>query len=105
MNKEQIRIKFDSEHPGYSTNQIHSYPERIRKYYLEYKRKFPHRVKARDIVKSLVRNGTLKRLPCEFCGYIKSQAHHPDYTQPTKVMWLCPTHHKEWHKNNKVIDF
>ena len=57
---------------------------------------------ARDKVRYAVRNGKLKRLPCEKCGTEKAEAHHTDYSQPLKVMWLCRTHHQEWHDNNET---
>jgi len=27
----------------------------------------------------------------------KSQAHHGDYTKPLEVVWLCMTHHRQYH--------
>jgi len=36
--------------------------------------------------------------PCEVCGEVKTDKHHPDYTQPLDVIWLCRLHHKEEHK-------
>jgi hypothetical protein len=32
------------------------------------------------------------------------QAHHPDYNDPLRVMWLCQKCHHEWHKNFKAIE-
>lgn len=29
-------------------------------------------------------------------------AHHDDYSKPFNVRWLCPQHHREWHKNNEA---
>jgi hypothetical protein len=41
---------------------------------------------------------------CEVCRTKENvEAHHPDYNKPYEVMWLCSLHHKEWHRNNKVI--
>jgi hypothetical protein len=50
-----------------------------------------------------IKNGTLKRMPCEKCGNLKVHAHHPNYNEPLNVMWLCVFHHREWHKHNKAI--
>jgi hypothetical protein len=37
--------------------------------------------------------------PCKNCGsVIGVHAHHDDYSKPLDVMWLCPLHHKERHK-------
>ena len=35
--------------------------------------------------------------PCEVCGATKTHRHHPDYDNPTKVVFLCPLHHKQLH--------
>ena len=46
----------------------------------------------------------IKRLPCYKCGEIyKVHGHHPDYSKPFEVIWVCSIHHKEIHKptNNK----
>jgi hypothetical protein len=45
-----------------------------------------------------VRDGRLRRQPCEVCGAEKSQAHHDDYSKPLEVRWLCSRHHRELHK-------
>lgn len=42
--------------------------------------------------------GKIQQKPCEICGDIKSEAHHPDYSKPLDVVWLCDFHHKEEHK-------
>ena len=44
-----------------------------------------------------LKSGSLVRLPCLICGN-ESEAHHPDYSRPLDVVWLCSSHHKEAHK-------
>lgn len=71
---------------------------------LEYQRtrrkKSPGKDKARNKIKSALRGGLIQRQPCEKCGSIKSEAHHPDYRSPLKILWLCRKHHLEMH--NKI---
>lgn len=82
-------------------------------YYNEYDRqrsKKPERIQAitakRDPVKHAaglalryaVKRGTVKKLPCEVCGEVRSEAHHPDYSKPLDVMWLCRKHHANVHR-------
>ena len=57
--------------------------------------KHPERHYARTIIYNLVKQGKIKRLPCEVCSKEKSEAHHPDYSKPLEVRWLCKKHHKE----------
>jgi hypothetical protein len=58
---------------------------------------FPEKGRARGLIMRLVKTGKLKRLPCEKCGNIKTEAHHPDYSKPAKIKWLCVEHHKLEH--------
>jgi len=59
---------------------------------------------AHNKLRSAIRNGTLKREPCEKgCvsvdmrdGRSSVQAHHDDYNKPLEVRWLCvKCHYKE----------
>ena len=65
------------------------------------RQKFPEKYKAHGLVQKSVVAGTLQRQPCERCGSPQVHAHHEDYTRPLDVMWLCPLHHKERHKELK----
>lgn len=60
-----------------------------------YKTRFPERVRAREMVTSRIKRGTMERLPCAVCGELKSEAHHEDYAKPLEVIWLCRKHHRE----------
>jgi hypothetical protein len=51
----------------------------------------------RDALARAVKNGTVKRLPCEQCGNEKSEAHHTDYAEPLDVIWLCKKCHAKEH--------
>lgn len=43
----------------------------------------------------------LVKLPCQRCGEKRSEAHHPDYSKPLEVVWLChPCHMKEHRKKD-----
>ena len=48
-------------------------------------------------VYTALKNGTLVKTPCEVCGELKVEAHHPDYDAPLAVVWLCKKHHLECH--------
>ncbi|HQW57340.1 MAG TPA: hypothetical protein PK583_00070 [Gammaproteobacteria bacterium] len=54
--------------------------------------------KARRYIENRVRRGTLAKSPCQICGTLKVQAHHPDYSKPSDIMWLCRSHHMAWHR-------
>lgn len=49
-----------------------------------------------------VKRGLLIKYPCEICGDVNVEAHHPDYTKPYDVKWLCFKHHRELHRQDKI---
>ncbi len=63
------------------------------------------RKQARSIYLEALRKKKLVRKPCEVCGEIKTDGHHPNYDYPLEIMWLCRKHHREWHKINGFQPF
>ncbi len=59
------------------------------------------KTRARAITRYAIKKGVLTRRPCEVCGNLKSQAHHPNYINPYKIKWLCFEHHIQVHKHQK----
>jgi ribosomal protein S14 len=63
-----------------------------------------HRRRLRNMTKYYVKTGRIARLPCRACGAPDAQAHHPEYTTPFNVEWLCRKCHVEHHrKENRAI--
>lgn len=59
----------------------------------------PARRAAHKAVEYALKRGDLTPQPCERCGdAVGIHAHHDDYSQPLAVMWLCPKHHRERHR-------
>lgn len=56
--------------------------------------KHPGKDRAKNKVGNAIRDGRLKRLPCQVCGE-PAEAHHEDYRKPLDVQWLCFKHHRE----------
>lgn len=73
-----------------------AYAESHNKANQRYLEDYPERNKARIAVNNAVRDGRLMRQPCFICGE-KAEAHHPDYSRPLDVVWLCDSHHKQTH--------
>lgn len=65
--------------------------------------KHPERKRASDAVAKALRIGALKQHPCWVCGE-KAQAHHPDYSRPLDVVWLCVLHHRQAHAITRRLD-
>jgi len=74
-------------------------------YMEKYRKKYPNKYKAHNMVSNAIRDNKLFREPCENCDDKKTHAHHDDYLKPLNVRWLCPAHHKEWHvKNGEALN-
>lgn len=67
------------------------------------KLKFSNKYKARNTVNNAVRDGRLVQQPCLICGET-AEAHHPDYSRPLDVVWLCDKHHREAHAIVKELE-
>lgn len=52
---------------------------------------------ARRLVQAAIYHGALKRLPCIVCGSLRAHGHHPDYSKPLEVVWLCIHCHNREH--------
>lgn len=77
--------------------------ERDKSYAQAHKLQRVYERKAVTAVSHAIRDGKLKKEPCEICGAEPAEAHHDDYNYPLKVRWLCKDCHAEWHRNNKPI--
>ncbi len=119
--KERVRLnrQKNSEYYKEFDRQRANYPRRIaaRKAYAKtaaYKRSHskssrryhaeaPIKKQAHTAISSAIRDGTLKRQPCHVCGAKKVEAHHPDYTKPLDVLWLCKRHHEDQDMQDRII--
>jgi hypothetical protein len=43
------------------------------------------------------RRGQLAKQPCEVCAHPDAEKHHPDYSRPLLVRWLCRRCHLTLH--------
>ncbi|KKK49528.1 hypothetical protein LCGC14_3134130 [marine sediment metagenome] len=64
----------------------------------------PKEVKAREILRYAIRTHRItKPKVCSNCGRkTKVQGHHPDYSKPLEVLWLCASCHKKVHLRGVV---
>ena len=61
----------------------------------------PEKRRAYSAVGNAIRDGKLKKGPCEGCGRQPSNAvhaHHDDYAKPLEVRWLCTRCHGREHR-------
>ena len=55
------------------------------------------KLQAHAAVRQALRDGTLKRGRCAVCKSFRVEGHHPDYSKPLYVIWLCRLHHRQRH--------
>lgn len=70
----------------------------------KYRIKNNEKSRAHDAVKYALKTGKLKKQNCQICGSNKGiNAHHEAYDRPLNVVWFCPKHHKQRHKQLDVM--
>ncbi len=74
---------------------------RDRRHARKYRQKYPEKERAKRQVRTAISRGDLKRQPCVFCGK-PGHAHHPDYSKPLEVVWLCRQHHADLHNGRAL---
>jgi hypothetical protein len=55
---------------------------------------YPLKDKAHRDANRAVMNGVISKQPCEICGYPVAEKHHPNYSKPLLIRWLCVKHHR-----------
>jgi len=54
---------------------------------------------AKNAVRQALKDGRLIKTDCEHCGSnVNIEGHHPDYSKPLYVIWLCIKCHNKEHK-------
>ncbi len=71
---------------------------RNRRKYAAGKKKYPERYAAKQVIKWAVARGVASSQPCWECGFADTEAHHPAYSLPLDVVWLCRKHHLQLHR-------
>jgi hypothetical protein len=68
----------------------------------EWRKSNPAQYRAHNAVSNALRDGTLAKGSCHFCGAKEVHAHHHDYSKPLEVTWLCPMCHSRFHQLHRM---
>lgn len=64
----------------------------------EYRQRYPEKHKAHQLVAHSLKIGNIIKQPCAVCNSTERiEAHHPNYSEPLNVVWLCSAHHSAVH--------
>jgi len=63
----------------------------------KWKKNNKDKCRAQEKARYALEKGILRKGVCEMCGDKKAVMHHPDYTKPLFIQWLCRIHHSEIH--------
>ena len=71
--------------------------DKMREYHKKYSNENRIVKNAQQLSYNALKKGKIKKLPCAVCGSHESQKHHPDYSKPLDIIWLCSRHHMRLH--------
>lgn len=77
--------------------------EKVRESKKKSYRKQPEKTNARKLLLRALERGVIKKENCVVCKSRDVEAHHPDYSQPLNVVWLCVTHHRALHRKPRLL--
>ena len=68
---------------------------------LAWMKRNPEKRRAHWMLREAIKKGEVaKQTACFKCGVEgRIEAHHPDYSKPLEVVWLCRIHHVEAHRD------
>jgi len=100
--REQFR-EWTKNHPDYFRENYRKNRIKINDIINQHSKKFPERVRAQQMMRYHLQKGHIKKTNCVVCNKIKVEGHHPDYSKPLEVIWLCRSHHFFVHRLGKTI--
>lgn len=94
--KSKDRVKaWKKENPekvsAYHKKYRQAHPEKIKEFQKRYRRKYPEKDRAHAVSHRAIKLEEITPSDvCERCGETNNlEAHHPDYSKPKQVQWLC----------------
>lgn len=70
----------------------------------KYRKLNQYKDNAHKKVRRAIKAGKLQKQNCKICGNTKTEAHHPNYSKPLFVWWLCKSCHLKLHGSQNAIE-
>lgn len=102
--EKRYRAKMQDWYKGYIKEWNKENKEYITAKHKEITKSQPKRNRTRNRTRYYISIGKIIKMPCAVCGAIKVHAHHPDYDDHMRVVWLCPQHHSLLHAGDYVLE-
>lgn len=101
--------KWRREHPKEDRQRQRKYalehPETVRARGIRWRKKNPDKTRVEKILQYQVRIGNIINPgACSLCGETEGvEAHHPDYSKPLDVVWMCRPCHVHIHIGGELV--
>lgn len=99
------RFQYDMERRSLQIQYVREWarnnPEKLAEVKSQWAVRNPDKTNCHKLLHHAVRNGSLTKADaCQACGTSEGRihGHHPDYTKPLEVMWLCAACHSRQHR-------
>ena len=99
------RFQYDLERRSLQLDKMREWarnnPEKLAEVKSQWADRNPEKTNCKNLLNNAVRDGkVIKTYSCQFCGTsgVTIHGHHPDYTKPLEVMWLCAACHSRQHR-------
>lgn len=101
--RKSIQQRWNQKHQrSYMKEYIRKNRKKISERLVKWRLANPEKAKAHWTVRNAIQTERLsKPNACELCGTTKEKldGHHPDYSKPLEVVWLCPKCHRTADRN------
>ena len=81
-----------------------SNPQKVRAHKTKWRASNAEKTVAQKKLGNALRDKRIQRQPCLMCRSLKVHGHHPDYSKPFDVVWLCSHHHGFVHRMHRQVD-
>lgn len=104
------RFQHDMERRSLQLDQMREWaknnPEKLAEIKAQWKSRNPEKTQCHTVMNNALRNGkVIKSQSCQSCGTTEAKihGHHPDYSKPLEVMWLCASCHARQHRIEREV--